>query len=200
MFIKLISSGESDLTSCLPPYRIPSWSWIGWIGDIDYLHEPGVIKEDCAASVTELLVTITAPTLSFNIQKSAKSGIIKTTYDVYDFIDENGEKIADFVHNLWLLKQDEIRTFEFLLLVTVDPKRAKNHVRPKQWKPTSRFRSMAEAIHATREVHDGPFMNAMMVASPNNYPEDPTERVALAHIPMRYWDGEDVRRETVVIR
>jgi hypothetical protein len=181
-------------------HEFPSWSWIGWMGDIDYLNEPpGVIKQDCKASADNFLITITARLLTFKVKKSAKSGITRTTFDVYDIIDTKGEIVSDFVHNLWFLKQDETKRFEVLLLITLSPEQAEVSVRPKQWKPTSRFRSMGEAIHYPREAHNGPFLNALMITRSENYPEEPAERIALVYIPMRYWDVEEVLRETVII-
>lgn len=137
--------------------------------------------------------------LSFDIKKSAKSGITRTTFDVYDIIETNGEVVSDFAHHFSLVKRDETKRFEFLLLVTLTPEQAEVSVRPKQWKSTSRFRSTGEAIHYPREAHNGPFLNTMMITRSEKYPDEPAERVALVYIPMRYWDVEEVVRETVII-
>lgn len=181
--------------------KFPSWSWIGWTGQIDYLNPPGYPKIDCEASADHFHLTITARKLSFNIKRLAKGDIAMTFLSTYAIEDSSGEVISDFVHNYSLIKYDEIEStkrFDFLLLTTFDPKCAEVLVRPRQWKPTDRYIPYSEVISQSREAHNGPYLNAMMISRPLAAEEKP-ERVAMVYIPQKYWDANGVVRETVVI-
>ncbi|KAF8857897.1 hypothetical protein BDZ45DRAFT_743903 [Acephala macrosclerotiorum] len=185
--------------------KFPSWSWIGWTGEIGYLNKPpGSIKKDCKASAGHYLLNINARKLSFNVRRSTKADIALTNFSVYDILNSNRKIISNFIQDHSLIpstKPDEARKYELLLLVTLSPKYAKSPVRPRQWKPSSRFVATALPMGGKppREAHDGPFLNTIMIIRPDTYPEKPAERVALVYIPQKYWDVEGVVREDVVI-
>ncbi|KAK0121897.1 hypothetical protein ONS95_010174 [Cadophora gregata] len=181
-------------------HKFPSWSWIGWMGDIDYLETPpATITHDCVASADYYILTINARILNFNVRNTNR-GIPSTSFDVYNIEDSNGDIISDFIYRFDLVERDEVKRFEVLLLVTVEGDRADTPVRPRQWKPLSRYVGTAEAMNdPKREVHHGPYLNAMVISKPANYPKEPAERVALVNVPMKYWDAEGVMRQEVLI-
>ena len=180
-------------------HKFPSWSWIGWIGDIDYLETPpATIKHDCIASVDYYILTINARIVSFNV-RNTNEGIASTSFNLYTIEDSEGVVISDFIYPSGLVGRDEVKMFQVLLLVTVEGDRAETPVRPRQWKPLSRYVGMEVVSGGRRDAYQGPYLNAMVVSRPANYPVNPAERVALVYVPMKYWNADDVRKEDVLI-
>lgn len=109
---------------------------------------------------------------------------LRTDHRVIDVL---ALKLSDFVHNYGLLKYDEIQRCEFLLLTPLKPEDAEVPVRPRQWKPTSRFVPTSEAMHPPRPAHNGAFLNTMMISRPVTA-EEMGEHIALVYTPQKYWD------------